>query len=362
MHEVQNKPEVVASNAINTYFKDAAPSVDETQRVRIAAAVMELLRMTSGAAAATQEDPQNARIALLELIGQLCGIAWEKVPFSITKAALSSTQPKQAVYDALITFANVAQMQPEEATGSLFAMLLAVQESSTRPTEPPRQVKHAAAVVSDSAIEKVFKAAKFVPGGNPPMELLSWQSDIPGYGLGPLFSAVLLDEGPKTKILLETGEIVWVPQETFLLAKSTDLHDYDHVPPQLLANFRAIAPWQWPTDPPMNSVFDSRIGQFTQPLVYCPYGAFSIDPVHDVFTHPNNYLAGNNVAVTLSVDGTPYFVTLTAQVSKTGPYVTAKLTDSSEKVVMRLDQPRMFSARGVYLFPLPDQVIALTVR
>jgi hypothetical protein len=363
MPEVQNEPGIIASNAINEYFKTAAPSMVGTQKVRITAAVMELLRMTSDAAVAAKDNPQVARIALIELIGQLCGVDWEKISFSITKAAIGAKQPTQAVYEALITFANVAQIQPEAATEGTFTALLSVQEPSARPTEPPKPAKQAPAVASNTAVERVFKPAKFVPGGTPLMELLSWQSEIPGHGLGPVFEAVLLDgDGPETKILLETGEVTWIPQASFLLAKASDPQEYDHVSPHLLANFRAYADWQWLAYPPLDETFDARIGKFAQPLVHCLYSPDAVNPIREVFEHPERCPAGNAVSVTLTVDGTPYSVTLTAQVSKTGPYVTAKLLDADENVVMRLDQPRMFSVRGVYLFPLSNQVIAFTVK
>lgn len=362
MPDVHDEPGITASNVIDEYFQKAAPSMDGTQRVRITSAIMELLRITSAAAVVAKDNPQMARVGLIDLIGQLCGVDWEKISFSITKAAAGSTQPKQAVYDTLITFANVAQMQPEWATEETFTALLTAQEPTPRPTMPPKPVKQAPAVVSNETINRVFKPAKLVPGGTPPIELLSWQSEIPGRGLGPQLEAVQLDEGTTVKILLETGEIQWVPKETFLLARADDPQQYESVSPQLLANLRAYAPWQWMSHPPLDDVFDARVGQFTKPLVHCPYGEDAVHPIVDVFERPNKYPAGNAVSVTLAVDGTPYFVTLTAQVSKTGPYVTAKLLDANEKVVMRLDQPRMFSARGVYLFPLPDQVIALTVK
>jgi hypothetical protein len=97
-------------------------------------------------------------------------------------------------------------------------------------------------------------------------------------------------------------------------------------------------------------------------LYYCPYGAQAIAALRDVATNPQSYPAPNAAAVTLSVDGVPYFVTLETRTSKTGVYVTAKLLDAAENVLMRLDTPRQFSDLGVYLFPLSDMVIALVVK
>lgn len=355
----------VASDAIDYYFKNAAPLFDCGQQVKVAAAAMELLRLVSGAAVVAKSDPQLARIGMIDMIGQLCGLDWEKVPFSITKTALPVRDPNCDVLDALKTFANLVELDPEVATEAVFRSLLAPEDVSAAPapSPPPKPVKQAPPLANDKNILSVFTPAKFSPDGSPECPLLSFQSEYPGGGLGPQLAAVCLARGEQSKVLLETGEFVWIPDNSFLLAQTVDAHDYATTPVYLLACLRALAPLQWLVDPPIpDSALDARFGQFTQPVVFCPYGTGAVKALQDVFDNPGAFTFGNAVSTTLTVDGTPYSVTLDARVSKTGPYVTAKLLDCNENVVMRLDTPRQFSPRGVYLFPLPAAPIALVIE
>lgn len=356
----------VASDAIDQYFNTAAPSLDCGQQAKIIAAVMELLRLTSGAAVVSKCDPRLARLGLIDLIGLLCHVGWEQIPFSITQTALKAPPPNCDIVTALKTFVNVAELEPQAATQQVLKALLVATdgvEPSTPLVLPPAKKATKLATVND--IAKVFNRGQFKPDSTPPVvELLNWQSELPTVGLGPQLWAVSLEETPEqAKILLETGEVLWVPSNTFLLAKTADQQDYAAASLTLLASARVYAPWQFMVDPPIpESEFDRRFGQFTTPLAMCPYGVHAVAPLQKVFDDPKTVPAGNVVAVTLSVDGTPYFVTLEARTSTTGPFVIAKLLDTNENVVMRLDTPRQFSPCGVYLFPLPDMVIALVVK
>jgi len=358
----------VASDAIDQYFNTAAPLLDCGQQAKITAAVMELLRLTSGAAVVAGSDPKLARIGLIDLVGLLCGIDWEQIPFSITQTALKAPPPNCDLVTALKTFVNVAELEPQAATQEVLKSLLVATngvEPSAAPTAPIAPAKKAPRLSTTNDIAKVFDRGQFRPdSAAPAIELLNWQSELSTGGLGPQLWAVSLEETPeRVKILLETGETIWVPSNTFLLAKTTDPQDYEAVSLSLLAAARVYLPWQFLVDPPIpEAQFDRRFGQFTKPLFACPYGVDLVEPLANVFAEPHKCPQGNAVAVTLSVDGTPYFATLEARTSTSGPYVTAKLLDASENVIMRLDTPRQFSPCGVYLFPLQDQAIALVIR
>jgi hypothetical protein len=359
MTEVQTMADDrVASNDIDAYFELAAPSLDCHQQVKVTAAVMELLRLVSGAAVVANGSPQAARLGLIDLIGHLFGVDWEKVPFSITRAALSVKDPQCDVLTALKTFANIVQADPTLGTQEVFESLLA-----PPPPPPKTMAKQAPALAPGKTLLETCIPAKFSPDGSPACELLSWQSHYEDGSLGPQLAAVCLDRGEQCKVLLETGEIVFLPNDTFLLSQTVDANDYAMTPPHLLACLRAIAPLQWVAYPPVeDSVFDARFGQFTQPVVFCPYGEGAIKWLVENFENMAVLNCGNTIATTLTVDGTPYSVTLETRVSHSRACVTAKLLDCNENVVMRLDTPRQFSPRGVYLFPLPDIVIALVVQ
>lgn len=354
----------VASDAIDQYFTTSAPVLDCAQQAKIIAAVMELLRLTSGAAVVSKCDPRLARLGLIDLIGLLCHVGWEQIPFSITQTALKAPPPNCDIVTALKTFVNVAELEPQAATQEVLkSLLVATDGVETAVLEPP--AKKAPKLSTAVALAKAFERGQFKPDNTGvAVELLNWQSELPAGGFGPQLWAVSLDEtADRVNILLETGELLWVPSNTFLLAKTTDPQDYDAVALSLLAAARVYTPWHFMVDPPIpDAQFDRQFGRFTRPVFCCPYSASFVAPLQSVFDSPKDIAVGNVIAVTLSVDATPYFVTLEARTSTTGPYVTAKLLDATENVLMRLDTPRQFSPRGVYLFPLPDQVIALVIR
>jgi hypothetical protein len=314
---------------------------------------------------------------------QLAAYDFSGLTFSITRATRSDTikdifdqvgtppeQRDRVILEALRQFVNVVQLEPEVSSQELFNQLVAEAAigfnapplPAPPPTPPVRVAKKAPELSQSKNLSGVFQAAKFSPEGSPAVELLNWQSEYPdAKGLGPQLAALALAEtGGEMKILTETGEFVWLPKETFLLAKAAP-EEYAMVPPALLASARIAAPWNWTADGDMEARYDARFGRFTQPVLFASYGPDFVGALQDVFDRPGNYPPGSAVAVTLNVDGTPYSVTLDARVSKTGPYVTAKLLDASENIVMRLDTPRQFSPRGVYLFPLPETAVALLV-
>lgn len=372
----------VGSDVLSRFLYKAAPKSKDSHRLILAAALMELLRL-SGAEA---PDPRAAREAMAEAAARLAKLDFSGLTFSVTRAVRSDmikdifaetgvpeAQRDGVTLEALRQFVNAVQMEPAVSSQELLQQLVAeaaiaeVAEEAAAPVPAPSpvappQLKRAPEIVQNKNLLGVFQPVKFKAEGSPLVELLSWQSEYPnGRGLGPQLAALGIDIGNEVKILTETGEFVWLPHETFLLAKAAP-EDYAAVPPMLLANARICAPWNWPTvDGVGDSLYNARFGRFTQPETVATYSSEFVSPLQDVFDQPGNYPPGSSVAVTLSVDGSPYSVTLDARVSKTGPYVTAKLLDANENVVMRLDTPRQFSPRGVYLFPLQDAAVALLV-
>lgn len=352
MADTDDEDKLVASDHITDYFKRVAPLLDAEQRVKITAAAMGLLRVVSSAAAAAGADPRVARIGLIDLIGQLCGIEWEKIPFSITKLALASKDPPAEVFEALKTFANLIEVDVTLGTEEVFRSLFNVAEF---PAASLPDIKREPKIASTADFENVFaRSEQFKPDCG--VTLLNWQSTYTDGTLGPQLWGVQVGEEKENQIavLLETGELVVLPVNVFTLARTTEPADFAAVPPQLLAHARVFL-----SD--AATVLDKQIGSFTQSIYSCLYNARAVAALQDVADNPLAYPSPNAVSVTLSVDGAPYFVTLEARTSKTGSYVTAKLLDSAENVLMRLDTPRQFSVSGVYLFPLPDAVIALVV-
>ena len=346
----------VPSDAINDYVTKAAAGFDLSQHAKIVAATAELLRLASGAAVVSNQDPALARIGLIDLLGRLCGIAWEQIPFSITKAALGA-ESARARLEALKTFVNVAEAAPELANEDLFKSVLADAES-TVPAPKQTTAKQPAKLLTDKDIGRVFQRGAFRPSNEEPVfHLLNWQSTLANGKIGPTLWAIeLAADETKTTALLETGETVHLPSTLFTLAQTTDPEDYKLAPLTLLAHMRAYLE-------PGSAKIDAALGQFTQPVRSCIVLQDKLQELSDLFTNPALFSAGNAPpTVTFPVDGTPYSVTIEAAMSANGPYVVAKLLDNSGAVILRCDTPRQFSVRGVYLFPLLTEVISVLVH
>jgi hypothetical protein len=368
LQQMGNDPKLVTAKSIDEYFENYATNFDYEQRLKVTAAVMELFRMTGGFAEKSGDYPTTVRAGLVELMAQLCEMPWEKVPFSMTFAAFKNQGAPIDIFEGLKSFATVVETEPASASREVFDALLEPAIDIPLPAAPPPPppappVKKSPELVHAGTVSRVFQPAKFTPDGGPKVELLNWQSELINGKLGPQLVAVSLSDGDEPRLLLETGEFKTIPMDTFLLAKTTEAQDYATVPVYLMACLRAYAPWNWLSEPKFaDESLDARFGKFTKPVHYCPYSSALIAPLMQIFDFPQASPEGHCVSVRLSVDGTPYFVTLDARVSQNGPYVTAKLVDSSENVVMRLDTPRLFSPLGVYLFPLQDSVIALILH
>lgn len=376
--------ECVASNVLDDFLEVAAPKSKDSHRLMLAAALLEMLRLAGSDA----KQPLMARAKLVTAAEQLVRCDFSGLNFSLTRATRSDAlkdifeyvntpadRRDAVILEALRQFVNVVQLEPEASSQELFNQLVA--EEAVAAAEPKQwpvapaapaaaatPAKPASALVQGNNLLGVFQPAKFSPDGSPTTELLDWQSEYPdGGGLGPQLGAIALADSAvskEVKALTETGEFVWIPEPTFLLAKAQP-EDYASVSPYMLACARVYAPWCWGPDADMESRYDARFGRFTKPVLFATYAPEFVSALQEVFDRPGNYPPGNSVSVTLNIDGTPYSVTLDARVSKTGPYVTAKLLDASDNIVMRLDTPRQFSPRGVYLFPLPEAAAGLII-
>lgn len=249
----------------------------------------------------------------------------------------------QCTLNAVRQFANVLQVSSEAATQDVLLGLIADAAVATLPPLLPpvsiKVAKPAPAIVSSVAFSRLFKPAKLTP--NSGVTLVSWKSQLPT-GLGPQLTGLLVAEGAdNTTVLLETGEIHEISNSSFLLARTTDPADYEHAPIELLAYAAALACVQ------DNSPFEN-LGKFLS-IVGFGYEVSFIEQLVKLF---DNEMPEADVVLTGPFDGSPYRVRLEGGVSKIGPYVTAKLIDEQANVIMRLNTPRIFSPRGVYLFPM----------
>lgn len=342
---MSNEP--IASDVIDDMLREVAPDATDNEKLKITALLFELLRLCAA-------NPK-ATLRAIELLSKL---PWSMISFPVFATAadhhfsVTTTADGQTgarLLNIAREFCNVMQMAPEAATRETLKMLAeAPVEEPAVPEEKPG--KFAPPIASTTALLKVFKPSKVTPGVGVP--LMTWQSQL-STGLGPLYSAIVVGKATPAEIrlLLETGEIV-TTLENFMLSPA-DEADYAFIPPQLLANYYA---YLFRQEQP--AVDLANLGKFNAICVR-KVSASVVAPLIDVFRDPDPRVSRG---VTLRFDGTPYRATLTAHVNAGGSYAVATLIDEEDKVLVRLDTPRMFAVEGVYIFPMGDTAYALVIE
>jgi hypothetical protein len=175
-------------------------------------------------------------------------------------------------------------------------------------------------------------------------------------------------------VLLETGEMLWAPAAVCKILTTEEA--YADVPAGLLAHvclyaqdFRLhdiVAPIG------ADAIQAGILGNFTTLVHTITVSQEVIQPLvniidNDPKTDSMQGVTGpTGASLRLPVPDLPdTVVILEAQHSATGPYVTARLVDTAggtDRVLMRLDQPRHDSAVGLYLFPHSKHAVAVRVQ
>jgi len=346
--------ELPASDEIDKFLADAAPKKSATYRLELLVKFWDVMRMMASDTP-SMRSTEHMSVVDFRVTEFVFGPTVKDI---YAELGVTADIAAQCTLDALREFANVTQLSPEDATQDVLLTLIA--DAAVAATAPPpaplpppaaSKAKPAPAVVSSTAISRLFKPAKFTPYSG--VTLVSWESQL-ATGLGPQLAGLVVHEGEtSTTVLLETGELHEISNSSFLLSRTTDPADYEHAPVELLAYAAALPARQ--SNPPFEN-----LGNFTR-VVGCGYDVSFIEPLVKMFSGETRPF---EVRVTLPFDGSPYRVTLDGGVSNAGPYVTAKLMDENDNVIMRLNTPRLFSPRGVYLFPVvsSNTVYALVVN
>lgn len=358
---------------------------DDAGQLRLLACTLELFRQAS----APKKDPAFFR-ALIQLAQKAGDINWGAVPFSITRAALDhghhvamrhgatkETAPA-IVSAALVLFSDLIENGLADSDVSaqdiFFAVIAEVAES---PKNPLTAHPVAPEIYNERMLSRVFAPAQFTDTMASALSasLVSFRDKLASGETGPAYRGISFDNGTNTHyVMLETGEFFPVrPRTSPAITGTNTAEDYASICPALLA-YVSIAARHLEIAAVISEEQRKQIerpnylGEFTKPV----HWAFV--PREDVASLERVIDGGREAArlgltgatgphgasVQVPVPGTDYVISLDASVSSTGPYVVATLLHSG-RVVMRLERPRQFSAHGVYLFPLPDCAVSLTV-
>lgn len=362
---------------------------DEYEKLFMLAGLVEMLRHTKSA---------TDVLSAAELLASVPYVAWNQIPFSITKTLLSRGYyddvrglgvPEKHVATVIRTgfllFLDAIQADPTIPVTSdlLWANVELAAEASfpQQPEEPPLNPKLPAdrpEVFSARLVRRGFEPAKFTPELAEKLRLLlvTYRGEMAGGKLSPEARGIAVAADGHFNVFLETGEFLEVPKDYTHLKISTAPEDFKNLNPAVLLTLVAIAPelgefsvldaeqveairtgklgkirglhFRGITDvddiKPLEHVFDigREAGRIGVTGATCPVGAIVRFPVP----------ASNKVVV------------LEAQQDSFGPYSTARLVEvganGNDTVLMRHEAPRHHSLRGVYLFPLQDCLVSLS--
>jgi hypothetical protein len=357
---------------------------NDPAQLRLLACTLELFRQAS----TPKKDPAFFRA--LALLAQKAGdINWGAVPFSITHASLNrgldvavqygatrETAPAM-VSAALVLFSDLIEnglAASDVPAQDIFDAVIA--EVAESPNNPLLVSPTAPEIYNERMLSRVFQPAQFTEQTAASLEasLVVFRDKLPNGDRGPSLRGISFDNGSNThNIILETGEFVRRKKGDESVVGTNTADDYLAVCPALLAYVRAAVKELTAIavlEPAEGALVEHSncFGEFTKtvfPVVATREMVASLTTViDDALEATSMGIIGatgpTGATIQFPVPGTDYAVVLDAVTSTVGPYVVAKLVQNGT-IIMRLEQPRQFSALGVYLFPLTNCVVSLTV-
>jgi hypothetical protein len=383
--------ETSASDTVDSLLA-VLKDVEPRKQLVIVGALIETLRLL--VADVPAEKRADVNIAAINAFAELSKLPVPSANFSLLRSVkdkqfdhLFAALPEETNLDiwprlqmnAVKIFLNVLQLEPEAATPELVGALLEEEVANfckPQPTEEATLPTAKFEINQPSTVLRAFKPKPFVyKDEDPRLMLVQYKSEMPGGGLGPSLWGMCYtdDEAGVSHVLLETGEYVTTPAHSLLLAGVTTPAD---VPPYLLACAYLFMPLLLTK---CNKLVDTaeafqqlqaRFGEFMTPLYFHqadPQTVFSLTGVIESAkwqfggTAPVGATA-KFLVPELASSGT--YVMVVAESAGIRPYVYANLVQKvagKDKILMRIDRPREFSALGVYLFPMRDHSVALVI-
>jgi hypothetical protein len=363
-------------------FIDNLAGHETPDKLFLTAGIVELLRHSKSA---------NTGFALAELLASLPAVEWSRIPFSVTKTVLSDKYrgmvkqlgvPEDLVASVLLSglcdFLTHIEEQPptEELLRALvceFARGVAESEPAPAPTPTPEIFNHwlvkrvfAPADINDDTLTKLDA------------KLVYFAALLGNEKLGPEIRGLAFDNGTNRYfVLLESGEFVVVPKDYEHLRLVTKDVLFPDVPTALFLAL-CIAAQQLEihaviSKPQEAFIGAGNLGKPLKPISPAVASAADIVALEHVFDigresarlGVTGATGPVGAVVRFPIPETDLIVVLDANQDSLGPYSTARLVrvneSGTETVLMRHETPRLYSLHGVYLFPLKDQLISLTV-
>jgi hypothetical protein len=371
---VEQKVSVVESlNKFLSAYCLANKSADTRDSFMAIAAVVAAAQRTL----AVQEPERTSLCQLLsQIFAGLGQLRWREVDFPIQSTITSQTYANmftennvrdndkhRVLIESLFAFLALMQENPDYAKEAVLRGIVADSiQSLTTPALAP-ELNYRANTL------KIFNPGDVAAIDVSPLEIVIYRGELLGGGFGPeRWGLAYLSEDEKAHVLLETGEYVCVPSMSLTLAVTKD-YDTSELPPYLLACAKIFVPILLSQVGPENAQeiterLDKNFGNFTAAPHLCVTTIDELSCCETVIDRARwaSHDTADGAMKLIDVPNADLRVVVTAQQSSIRPYIPATLFKPSDgKILMRLDTPREFTARGVYLFPLNGQSTVLLV-
>jgi hypothetical protein len=327
--------------------------------------------------AARASKPANNAQLLATAIADLSNLPWGSVNFPVSSTLLSQTysdiftennvrdaDKNRVLLEGALAFLDLLRAQPEYATESVLRSLVADSAVTQTTPAPPPELNYRANIL------KIFDPNNVAAIDLEPLHVVIYRGELLGGGFGPELWGLAYVKDDTSHVILETGEYVVVPSASLALAATKD-YDTSELPPYLLACAKILVPSLFgpvmANDPNSGQILEKlgkNFGNFSTLPVFEFVAAEKLSECENVID--NARWASNDTRVDGALKSFDIVgnlqIMVTAQKAAIRPYITATLIDKvTGKILMRLDTPREFSARGIYLFPLREQSAALVV-
>lgn len=337
----------------------------------------------------------------MELLANVQNVDWARIPFSITKTVLSDKYadlvrqtgvPESAIVDVIQTalllfldemWANTPAVPTEARLQEIVKTTAAEVVAVLKPRkEPPPQNPKFPVVSPDiftaKMIRRVFEPQPFTPELATALGLnvVTYRGKLANGSLGPTCRGIAFSVEPEYHVLLETGEYVVAPPDYAHVSVTLAAEEYKNLSPVLLLalvaaadvfeSFGLITPEQ------SDAFKTGKLGSISEKHFLGVCDADDLRPLEHVFDIGREAVSMGVTGATGPTGASVRFpvpagqnmaVVLDAQQDTAGPYSVARLVKNEhnkDTVLMRHEVPRLYSLRGVYLFPLQDRLVSLT--
>lgn len=367
------------------FFSRTAADNNTKDQLFLAAGLVELARRAKS---------KDTVAAMAEVLSSMPEAAWHNINFSLTHTLLGEE------CKARVAAAGVQDADVLSVLHTAFKYFVDAAESSSEPLSKELLLDLVEGVAADHVATKARPAKKnspevfnsalvsraFAPGDLSAAVLKTLQVDVayfrgelPGARLGPDTLGVMFNSPvePSLNLILETGEYVCVKTGAINVAVSDDSNAFKQVPPSLLLATTLASVnlfMRGVIDKDQESALNAGIlGKIRGPHHIVNVSTADLQPLEHVFNQARDSgLVGAcgatgpiGASVRFPVPGTDMAVVIDARTGAHGAYGVSKLLRVEETgedtVIMRHDMPRLFTTKGVYIFPTKDDgLVSLT--